>query len=243
MVVQRGDKGMRIISEASKEVLKNSHATLKWMWIIVMGFAVKKAIETFIYYIEPSTGAEVLRDWQHFYLKDVMLFIIFILTMVRFYHGDSRYLDRTYLESQLRTFNPKTYSARNRFCDFCLLLIHAILFYSLAAHQRNFPIFFCIYGSLLLFNAVWLGIMSLRALRKEDVKYPLNWAINNVIHVCFFIALYLCTNKLEASYSYIIFFALAISNSLFDYLTTWPYYFPKIVEANQKPPIKNRAQI
>ena len=39
---------MITLPETSKEVLKNSHTTLKWMWIIVMGFSVKKAIETIL---------------------------------------------------------------------------------------------------------------------------------------------------------------------------------------------------
>jgi hypothetical protein len=225
-----------MLSQVSKEFLKNCHETLKWIWVIVMALAVERAIETFIFYIDPNTGAEIVKDWQHIHLNDALLFIIFIVTIVRFYHGDSRYLDRTYLESQLRAVDPKLYSARNRFTDFYLLLIHAFLFYVLAASQRNFSLFFLTYTTLILFNSIWLGIMYLRAPNKKDVRYPRNWAINNIIHVCLFVGLYLLTNRLEASYSHIVFFTLVISNTFLDYFTTWPYYFPRVEEETQELP-------
>jgi hypothetical protein len=204
--------------------------------MVVMALAAAKAIEIFLYYIVPTTGEEVLRDWSHFYSRDVMLFIVFMVTIIRFYHGDSRYLERKYLEFPLHTFNPKDYSSIIRFTNIFWLAVHAILFYYLAASQRDFPLYFSIFGGLLLFNAVWLVITYILTPNKENLKYPLYWAVNNIIHVGFLIGLYFGTNELEASYSYIIFSTLAISNSFIDYLTAWPYYFPKIVEATQEPP-------
>ncbi len=222
---------MQTMSEVSKEILRNSYSTLKWIWAIVMALAVEQAVETFIYYVDPTTGVEIIRDWRHFYMKDVLIFIIFIVTIVRFYHGDSRYLDRTYLESRLEGFGPRRApSARSRFFDFYFLLCHAIIFYVLAASQRYFLYFFYVYIFLLFFNSIWLGTTYLRAPKKEDVRFPRNWAVNNIIHVYCLLSLYFLTNELASSYSHIAFFFLALSNSFFDYFTTWSYYFPRIEE-------------
>lgn len=223
---------MKTISEASKEVLRNSHSTIKWIWTIVMALAVEKAIETFIYCIDPMTGAEVIRDLQNFYIRDFLLFITFIFTIVRFYHGDCRYIDMTYLESWFKASDPESApSPRSRFFDFYLLVLHAILFYALAASQRYFFYFFNIYASLLLINSIWLSTIYLRSSNKKNVRYPRNWAINNVVHLCFLAGLYFLTDGLAAPCAYIVFFSIAVSNSFFDYLTTWSYYFPEIKEA------------
>lgn len=208
------------ITEKSKELLKNCHTTLKWMWIIVMALAVKKAVENFVYCVDPATGTQILRGWRHLYLQDILVFTTFITTIVRFYQGDSRYLDRTYLESCL-DLDPEYYFARNRFFDFYLLLFHAILFYALAASERQFLSFFYIYSTIILFNAIWLGVVYLRAPDKKRVLYPRNWSINNFFHFCLLIVLYFFTNGLKADYAYIIFFILASSNTFVDYLTTW----------------------
>ncbi len=232
---------MKILPESAKVVLKNSHATLTWMWIIIMVLAVEKAVENFIYCIDPVTGNEILRDWQYLNLQDVFLFIIFITTAVRFYHGESRYLDRTYLESQLETFQAESYSARYRFFDFYLLLSHAILFYALAAFERQLVGFFYIYTALLVLNVIWLGIVCCREPIKAELRYPRRWIINNTIHACLLIILYFATNGLTAGNAYIVFFVLAMSNTFFDYFTTWPYYFPPIKGEEAREPGKKKA--
>lgn len=223
---------MESISKKSEETLRNSHSTLKWMWTIVMALAVAKAIEIFFYCYESDTGTETLKSVSDFSIRSLLLIFIFIFTIVRFYHGDSRFLHRVYLEIQLEKFNPKIYSFKWIIFDFYWLLWHAILFYTLAAYQSNFPYFFWIFLILLAADSIrQLGIRFFRALPEKDTQVAWKWCLNNFFHVIALILIYFFTRGLEANYSDIYFFIFALTNTLIDYYATYDYYFSPEIES------------
>ncbi|MBI2953722.1 MAG: hypothetical protein HYY30_05370 [Chloroflexi bacterium] len=228
------------LDERSRETLRNCHVTLKWMWIVLMGFALKESIETFLYRID-STGHRFLRNLNDYDWVSVGVFLVFLVTLLRFFHGDSRYLDRKYLEMQLDDFNPNGFRSGKRFADMNMLLIHGIIFYALGVSQRDPVRFFAIYAGLLLFNSVWLVIAwrmsnerrgergEVRGAKESEDRFPLYWAKNNLVHFGAFVLLFFVASSSYDEWPFrLAVLALGASNCFFDYFLTWRYYFPKL---------------
>ena len=68
----------KIIDRDRKEVLRNTHNILAWLWVLIMVLATGKAIQNFIYYSEPVTGNEILRNWSDFTPQVIVLFLVFL---------------------------------------------------------------------------------------------------------------------------------------------------------------------
>ncbi|HEX74099.1 MAG TPA: hypothetical protein G4N93_03000 [Dehalococcoidia bacterium] len=224
-----------------KEVLRNTHNILTWLWILIMVLAAGKAIQNLIYYVDPVTRNEVLRNWSDFTPQVVVLFLVFLFTMVRFYHGDTRYLDRTYLEAQLAEFDPEVHSYFDRILDFYILVFHGIIFYAMASFEREFVGFVTVYVILLYFNVAWLAVLYYRqrarirrgALGDDSRQAAMEvqraakwWIVNNMVCASLLVPLLFTTDCIKAPYSLTIFGIVAMANTIIDYLGTKYFYFP-----------------
>ena len=231
----------KISGEDRREVLRNTHNILNWLWVLIMVLAADKAIQNLIYYADPVTGNEVLRTWSDFTPQIVVLFIVFLFTMVRFYHGDTRYLDRTYLEAQLSEFDPKVHSYVDRILDFYILVLHGIIFYAMAAFQREFIGFATVYVILLYFNVIWLTVLYYRQgsrIRKGilgaesrqaaiEVQRAAKWWItNNFVCASLLLPLLILGDHIKVAYGLVIFGIVAAANTIIDYTGTKYFYFP-----------------
>ena len=171
----------------------------------------------------------------------VVLFLVFLLTMVRFYHGDTRYLDRTYLEGQLAEFDPKVHSYLDRILDFYILVFHGIIFYAMAAYEREFVGFVTVYIILLYFNAIWLAVLYYRqrarigegALGDDSRQAAIEvqgaakwWIVNNMICASLLLPLLFARDHMAAHWSLTIFGIVAMANTVIDYWGTRYFYFP-----------------
>ncbi len=79
--------------EKLNDVLKNLHGSLKWYWQVVMGLAIVKAVDMLYTSTVPKICDESV-------IAGLCFFLVFLPTFARFYFGDSRALDKHYIEYQ-----------------------------------------------------------------------------------------------------------------------------------------------
>lgn len=232
------------------EVLKNLHGSLKWYWQVVMGLAMVKAVDTLYISLFDKICAESE-------IAVLCFLCAFLPTFIRFYFGDSRYLDEHYIE--YRKWRPideyladmcNKVSARRMVLDIALLMVIGIGFVFMARSLPRPRIFYSTFTVLMLFDMVWLSL-TLRLssnqaktsiMHQERYDAPNFWVKNNFFHLvlmvpCLFWEFY--TPKIRVytfnvSAQELILLALCVSNSIFDFAYTYDYYFPKLDAAHDK---------
>ncbi len=224
-----------------RAILKNSHESLKWLWLIIMGESIVKAIEKYSSLLHPENVNNLFSLVNMFLTTNSLVLISFVFVFIRFYFGDSRFLDLSYEETLFRKgleSEIKKYSGRKMFFDILLLLTHGIIFYLMAlviADPLHYIIFFIV---LLMANTVWLlAQIMVRVTNSRSYDEPLIgnlntvfpmlvWIINNLIFQV------IMSYMIFSSYSDKAIYALLASllNSGFDFYFTWRFYFPPLNE-------------
>jgi hypothetical protein len=222
------------------QVLKNIHGSLKWYWHVVMGLAMVHAIEKLydsIFSRDCSTG----------FNASLSFIFVFVPMFIRFYFGDSRYLDEHYIEHRkwrpineyMEDINVKI--SKLRFLlDIVLLMVIGILFVFMALSIADTRIFFSITCGLLLFNIIWLTATSMlnskqritEIIKQKRYDAPHTWIVNNSMHVLCMVAVLLLVPQTAVFFGtniqQLVFLCLCISNSIFDVKLTRDFYLPKL---------------
>ena len=171
-------------SDVLEECLKNTHESLKWFWQLVMGAALVTAVkEAYRITLDPAS-TQNYPGWIKIYAIGLLVGA-FLPAFVRFYFGDSRYLDLQYLELR-RNEDAVTFARelqfkltkRRRCLDIAILMWHGVLFLLLASSLARPSVFILIYTFLLLTNCILLAI-SIRhsALRSAPDAEGLSLAV------------------------------------------------------------------
>jgi hypothetical protein len=157
-------------------VLRNTHDSLKKSWQVVMGFSMIVAVqEVYAIMFDGSRWVDPTHDdWQAVTIAP----LVFILTFIRFFLGDNRYLDLHYIE--LRQWGDKeeylddlkhTVSPTRCAIDVGLLLTHGIAFVFLAKSMGEPARFIGVYVVLWAAIVAWLYTMvSMNRRRKPLIS-------------------------------------------------------------------------
>jgi hypothetical protein len=158
------------------EVLENTHASLKWSWQIVMGFALVEAVK--LEYATIYDGGFLRTDAQ--FISFFLFCLVFMPVFFRFFYGDSRYLDLHYLELRLKRESAEylselkhKLSLTRRLVDILLLLTHGTIFIFLGQSLNQPDRFLAWYGTLMVSNCIWLAAsvrMNVRVARKKELS-------------------------------------------------------------------------
>ena len=222
-----------------RAILSNLHDSLKWLWLIIMGLSLVNAIEVYAKLFNPQDAKNPFDLLNMFIAEHTIVLISFILVFIRFYFGDSRFLDLSYEETQysrgLRAELDK-YGASKRTLDIMLLLNHGIFFYFMSFYIGNSAYYSYFFVILMIVNVFWLLLQVIAGI---NAKYPepdplignmkgnqvlLKWSINNLLFVI--VISYVIFSDLQ--YRVLICIGLTILNSLVDFCLTWKYYFPPL---------------
>jgi len=222
-----------------RAILGNLHDSLKWLWLIVMGLAVVNAIKVYANLLDPSAITSPLNLVNMFISEHTVVFVSFVLVFVRFYFGDSRYLDLSYEETQYRRGlrnEVKKYSGIKRFFDIMLLLNHGTFFYFMSFHMGNATYYIYFFVILMVVNVFWLMLQVLagiNALEQDNdpliggvksFQPMLVWTINNLVFALAITYVTFATTGSNIAWA----LALSILNSLIDLAATWKFYFPPL---------------
>lgn len=225
--------------------LKHAHDAMRLIFAVVMAVALKKALDVLFHAPEGAAA----KTFSMFTVPEVAVFIVFLVTMSRFFMGDMRHLDSAYLEPIVADMEREDVDyvqirPLNRFFDFYLLLIHGIIFFYLATAIRSVTLFFQLYTLLLVFNAGWLllttamgatevaFVEALRAWRSMGTRAflasrapELRWGINNTVTGLVLAAVLVVDPTLPFP-PWVLLVGIALANSVADYFLTWEFYFP-----------------
>ena len=222
-----------------RAILFNLHDSLKWLWLILMGFSLVNAVEVYAKLLNPQDAEKPFDLVKMFLVEPTIVFISFILVFIRFYFGDSRFLDLSYKETQYKRgliTELDKYSGVKRALDIMLLLNHGTFFYFMSFHIGNSTYYSYYFIVLMVVNVFWLLLQVLAGI---NAKYPepdplignmkgyrvlLTWCINNLLFAI--IISYVIFSELPQGIKLCI--GLTILNSVVDLCFTWKYYFPPL---------------
>lgn len=227
--------------ELVREILRNTHESLKWVWLIIMALALIAAVENFTEVISAVPIEKPFDLLSMLSTIATLTFLSFLLVFVRFYFGDSRHLDLSYIETQFRygiESEVKKYTGAKRALDIASLLLHGILFYFLAANLAAVEKYIYFFTVLLFANSIWLlvqlgfssaltqGFGKAEAIFGDMKRYGvlIFWPVNNLV---FGTLLILVT---FSSIPYRLYWGLGLTvlNSIVDFSFAWRFYFPNL---------------
>lgn len=225
--------------EMVKAILKNLHQSLKWLWQFLMAVALVNAFRCV------GEGIPGTMTTTESLVGTTLALLSFIGCFIRFYLGDSRYLDLSYLEttyergleSEIHKFSPT-----KRLMDVVLLLSIGGVFFIMSGFLTQITQYLFGFVILMLVNVFWLVVQLVwRQVRDGRSDYgttntaspltggmkaddPLRiWVVNNVI------SMLLVMIAITLGWP-IVGLIITLVNSVFDFYYTWPYYFPSLIK-------------
>jgi hypothetical protein len=148
-------------------------------------------------------------------------FLAFFGTLLPFYHGAMRHLDRWYVEEAGANVRPGGLLADSLmlFVEGCILVAAALLLPRPYAFAWTLII-------LLAFDAIWGASTYLIFARKRHIGVELRWVGINLVTTPTLIVVVLVLNVAAWPVRLVI-AVVAIMRSVIDYATSWSFYFPK----------------
>lgn len=195
------------------DYFKRSVDSLQGIYSIIIALAIAQAINTtFI-----SNGA---LKTTHEILLILPQFLTFVVTIVPFFHGMNRHLDRCYLSQ-----NSNPIEGALLF-DFFVFFMEAMVLFSFAGTLSSGSLqCFLILAILLFFDSLW-SIISYWIHYKKFTRGPIVWCIINVITIVLLIFLYF-HQYFQPEIKPWLFFIIAFCRTVSDYYFCWPFYFPE----------------
>jgi hypothetical protein len=162
-------------------------------------------------------------------LAQTLLFIVSIITIVRFYLGNIRHLDEEYTgrHGKAHTQNPRTGGGKNLAEDFAAIVIESLVIVGLAYLLWSPVLYILFHSLLLLLDAAWFFFFHKNAGERSKA-----WMANNLsFGGAFIVAAVFLLAKTPVSHGWqlviVIGFALlASANAFLDVLNEFDFYFP-----------------
>jgi nucleoside 2-deoxyribosyltransferase len=208
---------------------------LKEIVIIVYSLAFANGI---LYFLQVSEFHP--RESPDFNCQEILFFLCFLVTLVRFIHGNLAYLAGTY-----EIPRPGTKMGAWRVVvDFIFIITQAFLFSMLSVYQLRPHLFVWIFAVLFFFDGIWFSLSSLlcHSTHPHDGKqkdYLNHWAIVNIITaVGLFLTIYAFEIReataegktsamgTQSAIFSILFSGVILGNAAIDYILNRSFYFP-----------------
>lgn len=185
--------------------------SLQNMYAVVIALAIAQAIQSLL---KDPVRATLLD------LKDILVglpaFVALLWTLVPFWHGMNRHLDRCYLEK-------KSPVARGGLLlDFATFFIEASILFAAAWSLRSGIYSFIALGSLLVVDMVW-GFISHTIHFSGKKSHVRKWSVVNLYAI--FLAILVVAFPFQSKT--IVLMVIAIMRTIVDYMLCWDFYFPR----------------
>jgi hypothetical protein len=184
--------------------------SLEKIYAVVIALAIAQAVQSLLK--DPFSGT-LLNASQ--ILAGLPAFIAFLVTLVPFWHGMNRHLDRCYLEKKTNVVQGAL------LLDFGAFFLEASLLFVVGWTLRSGIYSFLALGSLLLVDMLW-GVISHLIHFPGQKSHALGWSAINVVAIV--LAYFVDTYAFE--YKTWGLMIIAISRTVADYGLGWHFYFP-----------------
>lgn len=185
------------------------------IYAVIVALAIGKAVQAT--FIDTSTGLFKFDSSLFNYLP---AFLTFVFTIVPFYHGMNRYLDKCYIENNERHVEGAL------LFDFLVFFFEASILFSFSTSIKSGLQSFLVLGLLLLVDVLWALVSHWIHYRKFKPSV-IRWATINSIAIVVGIFIYLNESSYAKENKPFLLFIVAVLRSAFDYGFLWRFYFPK----------------
>lgn len=193
--------------------LKSSVRNLQELYTVVIGIALVKAIEKF----SAETGTPAGLSGPGVRAAGMSL-VAFVATLVPFYHGAMRHLERTFVEQRGRHVVGVALLV-----DFVVLFSQAGLLAGMAMniHSPRETAMWC--AILLVLDAMW-GVFHQVGLTRqaERLSHTVTWGMLNLVAAAVLIAVLM--SRPSAIGGTLV--GVALCRTVLDYRLAWGFYFP-----------------
>jgi hypothetical protein len=199
------------MSSEAERIQERSVDSLQQIYAVVIALAIAQAVESLLK--DPATST--LLSLQRI-VVGLPGFIAFLVTLVPFWHGMNRHLDRCYVEKKSDVVQGAL------LFDFAIFFIEASLLFAVAWSLRSGIYSFAALGGLLLADMIW-GFISHQIHFAGHKSHVRRWAGINFIAmlVAVLIVAFPFQQKL------IVLMVIAIARSIADYWFCSNFYFPE----------------
>jgi hypothetical protein len=199
------------MSSEAERIKERSVDSLQQIYAVVIALAIAQAVQSLLKNPVAGTLLELSQI-----LVGLPAFVAFLFTLVPFWHGMNRHLDRCYLEKKSAAVHGAL------LLDFASFFLEASLLFAAGWSLRSGIYSFIFLGGLLLVDMLWGGI-------SHQIHFPghkshvIKWAKINLA------AMLLAILIVEYPFQHkpILLMVVAIVRSVIDYGFCWDFYFPR----------------
>jgi hypothetical protein len=195
--------------EANK-VIERSVDSIQKIYAVVIALAISQAIQSLLK--DPSSGTTLTLGRL---TAGLPAFVAFLVTLVPFWHGMNRHLDRCYLEKT----NAVVQGAL--LLDFVIFFVEAVFLFAAGwSLTSGINTFYCL-GLLLSIDMLW-AFVSHQIHFPGKKSHARRWSTINLISIGIAILII----KFPFQSKSFVLMALAVARSITDYGLCWDFYFP-----------------
>jgi hypothetical protein len=199
------------VSNEVERIKERSVDSLQQIYAVVIALAIAQAIQSLLR--DPIAGT-LLATSQ--ILVGVPAFAAFLVTLVPFWHGMNRHLDRCYLEKKSAVVQGAL------LLDFASFFLEASLLFAAGWSLRSEIYSFAALGGLLLVDMLW-GFISHQIHFPGHKSHVRRWSAINLVAI----AIAILVVAYPFQHKPIVLMAVAILRTIADYGFCWDFYFPR----------------
>ena len=195
----------------AEKAFERSVDSVEKIYAVVIAFAISQSIQSLLK--APGGATELNLEGIS---SGLPAFVAFLFTLVPFWHGMNRHLDRCYLER-----DPSEVVQGALLFDFCVFFLETILLFAAGWSLRSGIGSFGYLGALLVVDMLW-GYASHQIHFRGKDSHIGRWSAINV--VALFVAVLIVAFPFQQKVWVLM--ALAVLRSIVDYWRCWDFYFP-----------------
>ncbi len=192
------------------KAIERSVDSIQRIYAVVIALAISQAIQSLLKDPNGSADFSVVLS-SH----GLPAFAAFLVTLVPFWHGMNRHLDRCYLEK------TGTVVQGALLLDFVMFFVEAIFLFAAGWSLKSGIDTFSYLGYLLCIDMLW-AITSHQIHFPNQESHAKRWSFINIIAMT--LAIFLVAFPFE--YKPLVLMVVAIVRSIADYGFCWDFYFP-----------------
>jgi hypothetical protein len=205
--------------------IQRSVDSLERLFSVVVGLAVTIAVQKVL--LDSNDNLHIWYDSKNntYPLLGVLwdrlpAMLAFVVSIVPFYHGMDRHLDRTYVE--------KVVPSSKEACivlDFFIFFIESCILVALASLAGSGNHLFLMLAVLLAVDAIW-AFLTHTIHYRSAASSEIIWSRINVAAVIILLPVYFLPVFPDGTARSWILAIVAIIRTIFDYIFCWKFYFP-----------------
>jgi hypothetical protein len=218
-------------TESKLEHIASVVDSLKEITTIIVGLALTNSI---IQFLVVGTTVKTIVEMS---AVSTVVFVLLLINMIRFYHGNFRHLDVTYCCSSIEDEASGSIKHHPRGekvpIDFLFILTESLMLSAISFYQAKLTYFFYGFVALLMVDAIWFGVTFLAGQyvpSRDVLVHQRNWAMNNAIAIILLLIVLSFVDRLPPDTATYVLSVILFANTLVDYKINWGLYFPSIRE-------------